>query len=403
MIKRVLELLFGSLVTSSSLLAQTWHTAGIAGNVLELPGNCGSTWYDPDVFVYPDNTRGFLAQGDLASTCAQSGNVPDAIYRAKFDPTTLSWQIPASGSCPTVVGHYVGTDCPGQLFGGNQPIGSPAVARVGNRYFMAFSGGNVDFRKGHLFWATSTNAVNWIIYNWDPKPAGFAWKPLIYPRAGDLCELMGIPQITLTYDPATDYGPEGTFYVHFNYHHRVGALDTYSFRIPFASAHPFGLGSGMQVALNSGARGTTVTWVPHSGAMVFDYDGEQPAPGDPVLVRYGGNVQNFDFGGGSIVRKDASSSWLRAFQDVYGVLQWQSAMSLASGVWSAPKPLDMASFHAQVKALYPSYQNEVSYGGLWFGKIGTRNGLWMFVPTDIRNCAHAFSGLGIFTVALNFS
>ena len=47
---------------------------------------------------------------------------------------------------------------------------------------MAFWGGNADFRKGHIFWATSTDGASWTILKWDPKPAGYAWRPLIYPK-----------------------------------------------------------------------------------------------------------------------------------------------------------------------------------------------------------------------------
>lgn len=386
-----------------SLLAQpgqTWRATSLDGGVIALPGGCSSTWYDPETLVYPDGNRGFLAQAGMASPCTANVGL-DSLFSARHNGTT--WQVPAANSCPSLVGTYASTACPGQgFFAPYQPLASPAIARVGTRYYMAFSGGNGDYRKGHIFWASSNDGVNWTTFKWNPKPEGYAWKPLIYPKYGDFCEKFGIPQITLIYDPSTEHGPEGSFYIQFNYIHRTGELDTYTFRFRYSSANGFGWGGGMQACLNSGARGTPCSWADHSGAMVFDYDGQPAEPNDPLLMRGGGNKRNFGYGGGSVAWDPYHGYWLRVFNGV--ALQWQTSTSLSSGIWSAPKLVDMTRFHEQVKALYPSYlQNEVYYGGLWWGRIGSRTGMWLFQPADHRGCANVFTGLGIFTVALDLS
>lgn len=404
---KVRSILVITLLLASSLHAQpTWRTGDLASDALVLPGKCSATWYDPDVFQFPNGDRGFLAQGGMNNPCTANVGL-DSLFSARFNSTTQAWQLPAAGSCPTVVGRYADFSCPGnEFFAPYQPLASPAIAKVGSRYYMAFSGGNADFRKGHIFWAFSDDGVHWTPFDWDPKPAGYRWKPLVYPKYGDVCETFGIPQLTLTYDPGTDYGPQGTFYLHFNYIHRgqPAIYDTYTFRFPYSNSNPFGLGGGMQVCLNNGPRGTPCNWVNHSGAMVFDYEGQPAEPGDPVLGVYGGNQNNFDYGAGSIVWDPSHNNWLRVYNVFDPNLRWETTASLASGIWTAPRVVDMSQFHSQVKARYPSYnQNEMYYGGLYWGQIRGRTGMWLFQPADFRGCSGYFSGLGIFTVALSFN
>lgn len=400
-------LLLGALLLATPLSAQTWHAAGLVGNVLALPGGCASTWYDPEAFLFSDGNRGFLAQGGIGGNDCTAGVGLDSIYRAKHDSSTLTWQLPTPDGCPAVLGTYTNASCPGnEFFAPLQPLASPAVAKVGNKYFMAFSGGNADIRKGHIFWATSNDGSNWTIFKWNPKPPDFAWKPLIYPKLGDVCERFGVAHVQLTYDPGTEYGPEGTFYLHFDYLHSPlranGELDTYTFRFNYSSANGFGLGGGTQICINSGPRGTTCNWANHSGKMVFDYDNQPPELGDPLLGRFAGNVQNFDHAGGSIVWDPSHNNWLRVFKQFDANHWWQSTTSLSSGTWSAPQMVDMVNFHNQVKARHPSYNNDTTYGGLWWGRVGTRTGMWFLAPADYTNCNSPFLGLGIFTVALNF-
>lgn len=395
-------LVLSALLLTAPLAAQTWRAGALSGPTLALPGGCGATWYDPDVYVFPDGQRGFLTQAGLTNPC--TANVPlDSLYHAKFNGT--AWQLPAANSCPTVRGAYATTACPTQeFFAPHQPLASPAVVKVAGKYYMAFSGGNADFRKGHIFWATSTDGVAWTIFKWDPKPPGYAWRPLIYPKYGDFCGLFGIPQLELTYDPSTEYGAQGTFYLHFNYHHRTGELDTYTFRFKYSNANGFGLGGGTQVCVNNGPRGTPCTWVNHSGNMVFDYDGQPADPGDPLLVRYNSNQNNFDYGSGSIVWDPSHNNWLRVLTIFDNNLRWQTATSLSSGVWTAPQIVDMSGFDSGMLARHSTYNaSERYYGGLWWGTIGTRTGMWLFQPADYANCGSYFTGLGIAAVALNFN
>jgi len=395
--------LAGVLASPIPLLAQaTWHTAGVLGGALALsPASCSTTWYDPEAFFYPDGTRGFIAQGIQPNSCNQPF---DALYRAKFNATTLTWQLPAPNSCPTLAGRQADFGC-GETpsLAPNQPLASPAIAKVGSRYYMAFSGGNADLRKGHIFWAYSDDGVTWTTLKWDPKPAGFNWKPLIYPLYGGVCEHFGVAQLTLTYDPNSG-GPNGAFYLHMQYLHRnTGAGDTYIFRIPFSSANGFGLGGPMQVCINGNPRGSTCTWTNHSGAMVFDYDGQPVVAGDPLLSPHQGNDQNFNAGAGSITWDPSHNYWLRVYTTITPYLYWQSSTSLASGVWTSPGIVDMSSFNSQVLAQYPSANlSGAAYGGLFWGTIGTRTGMWLFQPASYMGCP-PFQGVGIFTVALNYN
>src|SRR3954452_9322578 len=110
---RLLFLLVLASALASPLAAQpTWRTAGVVGNVLALsPAVCSTTWYDPEAFFFPDGTRGFMAQGIQPNSCNQP---LDALYSAKFNSTTLSWDLPAPNSCPTLAGRYADTlSCPG--------------------------------------------------------------------------------------------------------------------------------------------------------------------------------------------------------------------------------------------------------------------------------------------------
>jgi hypothetical protein len=397
-----------AILLACPLAAQpTWRAGRVVGDALVMspPGACSSTWYDPEVFFFPDGSPGFLAQGGQDNPCTANVGL-DSLFSAKFEPRTRTWQVPAPASCPTVVGRYADFSCPLQeFFAPYQPLASPAVAKVGARYYMAFSGGNADLRKGSLFWAYSDDGAHWHPLRGTPKPASFNWKPLIYPKYGDVCKTFGIPQLTLVYDPSTDYGPQGTFYIQLSYNHRSGEHDTFTFRVPYSSTNPFGLGDGLQVCLNSGPRGTPCTWVAHSGAMVFAYDGQPPEGTDPLLSLYRSNMMNFDPGSGSVAWDPSHGYWLRVFTTRFDdQLHWQTATSLASGVWSAPQPVVLTQFHRQLQALHPSYnQSEVYYGGLVWGQIAGRTGMWLFQPANHLGCRDAFTGLGIFIVALNFS
>ncbi len=378
----------------------TWRTAGLVGDVLALPSTgCSSgqsTWYDPEAFFFPDGARGFLAQGVQPNPCTPF----DALYLAKFNPVSLQWQLPAANTCATVAGRYADFACPDlPTLAPYQPLASPAIAKVGSRYYMAFSGGNGDLRKGHVFWAYSDDGFTWTELKWDPKPAGFNWKPLIYPLYGDVCQkIFGISQLTLTYNSG-----DGMFYIHVQYLHRdTGEGDTYIFRFPYSNANGFGLGGPMQVCI-SASSGTPCSWQNHSGQMVFDYDGQPPVGSDPLLSKHHGDSQNFPAGAGSIAWDPSHGDWLRVYTTVDGLLHWQTSTSLASGLWSVPGAVDMTSFNSQVRARYPMANvSAAAYGGLFWGTIGTRTGMWLFQPADYLNCG-PFQGVGIFTVALNFS
>ena len=137
--------------------------------------------------------------------------------------------------------------------------------------------------------------------------------------------------------------------------------------------------------------------------MVFDYDGQPPVAGDPLLRKHQGNDQNFNPGAGSIVWDPSHNYWLRFYGIADPHLRWQTSTSLSSGVWTAPGIVDMTRFYSQVRALYPNANlSGAAYGGLFWGTIGSRTGMWLYQPSDLHGCP-VFTGVGIFTVAVNFN
>ena len=73
-------------------------------------------------------------------------------------------------------------------------------------------------------------------------------------------------------------------------------------------------------------------------------------------------------------------------------------------MWTAPQIVDMADFDRRMLARFPGYNaTERYYGGLWWGTIGTRTGMWLYQPTDYTSCPGAFTGLGVIGTALTFN
>ena len=285
------------------------------------------------------------------------------------------------------------------------PLGSPSIVKVGSRYFMAFVGGNADYIRGQIYWAVSNDGATWTVYKVAPPP-GFNWTPIIGPKYGNPCEPFGMSHVKLVYDPSTSIGPEGGFYLYLFYHHpavfQALRLETLAYRIPYASADAFGLGAvtGRQLCIGSSSTSTTCSWVRHSGKLVWDYDGSPAEPGDPLLQRQRG-MRQMGFGGGDVKHNPQQGNWLHVYEFA-GVIYWQTTTSLESSIWTPRQVVDVSSLDSQMASRYPAYQPERYYGGLWYGTLGGRTGMWIYQPVDYAGCSSPFAGLGIVLFGLNY-
>lgn len=406
-VRRILCSLAVSLALSGAASAQTWHVGGTTpgGPIkIDAPALCAATLYDPEVYVLPSGARALLGQG---STFAASGCVRQRDELFLSQQVTGGWSnVPVAG-CPALSGGYATvTQCGAPFTSGPGPLGSPSIAKVGSKYFMAFNGGNSDTLKGHVFWATSTDGVTWTPFLGSSRPAGYQWKPLIYLKGGGLCDKIGVGHVSMVYDPSTTYGAQGAFYLYVTFSHPnlPQPSDHILYRFQYSSTDPAGMGGGMQVCLNSA--GGTCQWTDHSGAMVFANSGVDPEPGDPVLPFYG-SARNMGHGPGDIKWNPGRNAWLRAYTHLdVSQLFWQEATSLATGLWTAADvPVDTAQFQQNMAARFGALYNpaDVLYPGLYYGSFGGGpNKMWIFQPIDYGGCSSPFGGLGIVISQFNY-
>ena len=376
---------------------------------------CQVTAYDPEVFQYPNGDIGILAQGGnlfltripglnpngqpYPGTCRSDGR--DSFFKFRWLPNQ-TWASPATLDCPALTGDY--SAC-GYFFPSpaidSPPLASPSIVKVGGRYFMAVVGLGRDYGRGEIFWAVSNDAVNWDFFG---GPG--TWKALVSPRYpapkntyndGGFCppasddgktkpdnNRYGVGQVTLSHE-------NGWFYLHFNYLHAaldpIGqALEMMGWRIPYNAADHYGLayGQGQFFIKNLG-------WVPHSGSLVFDYDGQAPVQGDPVLHIYNqlSHIATpMDYGAGDVKFHPGHGYWLRLYS-FGGTSYTQRATSLAAENWSPSVPVNFAT----IESFYPGAG--FYYGGLWYGSWGKRTGTWVVQPANYAHCSTFFEGLGL--------
>lgn len=402
-------------IIAQSASAQTWRI-GAVNSVLQIPATnaCNVTWYDPEVFVPSTGTVKLLTQGgNLSQVCNPVGTPGiDSFFSAQGSSSTGAWTTPTATSCPGVRGFYMQggqTQNCGYSPTNPGPIASPSVVKIGTHFFMAFSGGNADYIMGRIYWAVSSDGTNWTAFNNNP-PAGFTWKPILTPEYGNPCSPFGVGQLSLSYDAAdTSMGPNGTFYIHIAYIHGTAGkeLDVYAYRFAYnpSDAAGFGLPStyysngtkpGQFCVAASSSPTATCSWVNHSGRVVFDYDNQPVAvAGDPLITRYTG-MRQLQYGGGDIKFDPIHNNWLHLYS-FGGSVSWQTATSLASSTWTSAQTVDLSGLDSALTSRYGgNYQSsERYYGGLWYGALGNRTGLWLFQPVDPNNCSWPFAGLGI--------
>lgn len=370
--------------------------------------NCGTTWYNPSVLTLPNGDLGFIAQSGRppGPSCPYAGwplASIDDFYSARMSASTGVWTVPGVNSCPTLKGAFY--RCGYNPDAGQPgPIGNPSVVKVGSTYYMAFNGGNADYISGRIYWATSTNGVNWSVYDipnsLDPdEPTGEDWTPIVKARYHDCVPTppaRGIGELSLAY-VAGDHslGANGTFYIYFNHYgfDTNHNLDSWGVRFAYAPNQPFGLGSSKEIWHREGANDGA--WKSFdSGLMVWNYDitsGGSAMPGEPVLSPYHGhNGTAFAFGSGEIRYDPVSRKWLHVYTFGFST-KWQTASSLSANVWSGPSVID----DSNLRSLVPAGDTTPRDVGLHQGTIGNRTGLWLFAPMNIPGCSEPYPGLQI--------
>jgi hypothetical protein len=390
--------------------AQSFRT-GAVSTILDAHPNttCGglTTWYGPTVLTYPNGDLGFLAQTGRfpGSSCPFTSPIDD-FYSARRSVSTGNWTVPGTSSCPTLKGGY--SRCAFGYPNNPGPIGNPSVVQVGSKYYMAFSGGNADFIIGRIYWAVSSNGVNWSVYDVNP-PTGEVWTPLVAPAYHECAPVGhagGIAEVKLAYAPGdTSMGQKGTFYIYFsNWGLRPdlgaggSALDNWAVRFAYSPGSPFDIGTSQQLWHRTNQNDGT--WKSFdSGLMVWDFDVAQglPAiPAEPVVSAYHGHnlAGPFRFGAGELRRDPISGKWLHLYT-FGGVTKTQTASSLAANLWSAPATVDDTTLRDLVPAGTDPARASPYESGLHYGAIGDRTGLWMFAPVNYLGCSSAYLGLGI--------
>lgn len=381
--------------------AQTYRTGAASAIVDVQPGSTCSTfrtWYGPSLFTYGNGDLGFVAQSSRppGSSCDKYPSIIDDFYSARRNASTGLWTGPATNACPTLQGRY--NRC-GFSSSNSGPLGNPSVVKVGSTYYMAFNGGNADFISGRIYWATSTNGVNWSVYNVDP-PAGEAWTPLVARNSpahecGPVPPVVGISEIALAYD-AGDHsmGSSGTFYLYFSHHglapdqNSGGPLDTWGVRFAYSPKMPFGLGTEKEIWHRDGeSDGAWKTF--DSGRMVWSYDVDtDDYPGEPVLAPYHGRNQSgwYRYGTGDLRHDSISGKWLHVFTGYDGITRTQTTSSLSSNLWSAPTNLnDTTVRNLTPPGTNPDYSNPIE-SGLYSGQLGNRTGMWIFPTVNYLGC-----------------
>ena len=396
---RILAVMF-CLATPFAVFAQNYSVGTIYGpNISSSYYHwCGDTVYDPEVFALASGDLCMLAQGGDPNTGI------DSFFEFTRDHTNGAWSLPTQWypNLPTAVtGGYA--RCIYSPYGLRGPIASPSVVHVGDRYYMAYVGGNADYITGKVYWAVSYDGLSWYSYDWN-APAGEILSPIVYPPNHEECGpgsqgflASGAGQLTLAYD-------SGFFYLHIRYGHwndgQFLGVETVAFRFSYNSAHPFGIGPIKQIFQGG-------FWVSDSGRLVWNYDRDQygnqyqPFNGDPILVPY--NSSQLAPQSGDMKQDPGTGRWVFFYQSYPGQASyaWQSATSLDGQNWTMGGTVDTtnltAAFGNSVAYLNPG----VYMGPLCNGCLSTRV---MFVPVQSPGCGlnNAYSGDQVVPVELKY-
>jgi IPT/TIG domain/Divergent InlB B-repeat domain len=408
--RRKIVVTFLCLTAAATVSSAQSYKTGAVGAVLKVtPSNTCSpltTWYNPSLFTLPNGEKAFIAQAARpvgSQSCAYTKYI-DSFYSASTSGGT--WTTPSASSCPVLGGAY--NRCGYLAPPDSGPIGNPSVVKVGSTYYMAFNGGNADFTTGRIYWATSSDGINWSVYDVNP-PAGENWTPIVRPKYHD-CEKNGPGETYLNFVASdTSAGPQGTFYLYLSHYDLRSnpepkpskkIFDNWAIRFAYDSSAPGGLGGNRQIW----HQGQWKTFA--SGTMVWSYDAPQPGvAGEPVLGAYEGEnfAGRFGFGAGDLKLDPISGQWLHVWsvQDSPGVFKTfsQTTASLASNLWSEKQEIDMGTVRSLVPPPpggTPTLASTLHYEpGLHYGTSGNRTGWWIYTPVNYLGCESEYLGLGI--------
>lgn len=399
----------GALITP--FLNAQYHTGAVYSQTqfTEAPQSvCGGTVYDPEIFVLPDQDLQMLAQGP-------HNNIVDKFYAFRRENSNGQWSgqpidNPATPGAdyatPAMAGQYARCGyAPSGSVKGPGPIASPSVVHdvVADKYFMAYSGGNADGITGRLYWATSTDGLNWTHYS---VGAGSQLiTPIVYPFHHEICDVdpvvggSGIGQVEMVLNG-------GYFMIWLRYGHDENDPDgtlfdaeRIAFRISYDSNSASGLGSTRQIWYDG-------QWRNHSGKLVWNYDrcnGTQcPAQSGDFILAPHQSVQNMKFGAGDI-KYDPTlyflGYWVHFAQESIAgdPIEWEYS-DLTTPEWTHGGTVDLTT-------VYQAYPNaQIYYPGLYFYSAweGGLTGDYLFIPLDPGNSCTAgdFAGLRIVATQL---
>jgi hypothetical protein len=391
---RSLTLCFTFLLVPAALSAGNYRTGvvyGALGNVKVDDHGCGDRVYDPEVFALPNGDLRLLAQGN-------NDSLTDYFFAFTRNAADGSWSLPTSSVprlAPALQGMYSRcaysshTNPPG-------PIASPSVVHVGDRYYMAYVGGNADGITGKVYWAMSHDGLSWNLYDWGALP-GQDLTPIVNPIYHEECSGLdgdspsGAEQVSLSVED--DY-----FYVHIRYGHyahgHYRGTEALAFRFSYNVNHPFGIGPIHEIWQNG-------RWVADSGRLVWNYDNAASYPGDPVLTEGAGMTMHT--GAGDVKFDPRLNAWVHFSQSDAGEpIEWEYATSLAAGHWTYGGVVDTSTMNGPAGA----YRGKtLYYPGIYNGPLcnGCPAGSYVVIPVDTIGCDFGFSGLEIVPVELIYT
>jgi hypothetical protein len=357
------------------------------------PLGCSGSVYDPDIFALATGDVELVAQGFDLNTQR------DSFIQYVRDQNTGTWSVPnvnAPNKPIMMKGPYA--RCGYSPSGLPGPVASPSVVHLGDRYYMAFVGGNGDQITGKVYWAVSYDGTSWNVYNWN-APTGQLVTPVLAPYYHEECSIppgvgSGVGQVELLWDGSYFY--LYMRYGHFNAGQFLGT-DTLTYRFTYDPNHPFGFGPIHQLW-------SFGQWINHSGQFVWTYDkcgGLQCPPNgsDPVLQQ--GLGQNINFGAGDI--KLDAMGFVHFYQDgIAGSPRaWEYCLNLAAGTWTHGGTIDTTT----ITQAYPNPPSTILYyPGVYSGRVcpTCTPGTYIFVPLGNSACG-TYSGLGIASAELIYT
>ena len=392
-----------SLATNLMAASYSTNTVYYAELKASSPHTCSDLVYDPDIFALPNGELRLLAQGANATVDR------DSIFGFTRNGSSGAWTSPAPSSHLPAAFEGGYARCGYTPTGTNGPVASPSVVKVGSKYYMAYVGGNADQITGKVYWAVSTDGLNWTHYNVSP-PGSEILTPIIYPYYHEECSTpnlaSGVGQVYLAYE-------SGYFYFYLRYGHwddgQFLSVESLAYRISYNSASSWGLGSTRQIW-----RGPTLGWTSNQGKLVWEYDCIDPQgnywcditpPPYPILQQQQG-ASSFTYYPGDLKYESGLGKWVHFYKtSVPGSgLDWESGYLAQPGSWTYGGAVNTSTLTSAIQSRYGGTV-EMYYPGVYFGNLCTGCPTrYLFVPIDPGSaCANDFWGTVILSAELVFT